>query len=158
MEEAQFVCLWVKTLWLHFRGTVMSSIFTYLCLWVWTNNKNHGWRRGCSCSYRSVGADGGESVGSTGKQPVPVHQQHPDVVLAFLLWKHTHTHHRKQLRAATIIRLLTGSGVRQGGEITLYANKRDKKPTTAGRLLSNVAELERVKSRVMPATLSCVTS
>lgn len=39
--------------------------------------------------YRSVGADGGEGVGSTGKQPVPVHQQHSDVVLALLLWKHT---------------------------------------------------------------------
>lgn len=37
------------------------------------------------CSYRSVGADGGEGVGSAGKQPVPIHQQHPDVVLALLL-------------------------------------------------------------------------
>lgn len=49
----------------------------------------------CCCPYRSVGADGGEGVGSTGKQPVPIHQQHPDVVLALLLWKHTskHTYH-----------------------------------------------------------------
>lgn len=39
--------------------------------------------------YRSVGADGGEGVGSAGKQPVPVDQQHSDVVLALLLWKHT---------------------------------------------------------------------
>lgn len=41
----------------------------------------------CCCSYRPVGANGGEGVGSTGEQPVPVHQQHPDVVLALLLWK-----------------------------------------------------------------------
>lgn len=37
------------------------------------------------CPHRAVGADGGEGVGSAGKQPVPVHQQHPDVVLALLL-------------------------------------------------------------------------
>lgn len=40
-------------------------------------------------SYRPVGADGGEGVGPACKQPVPIHQQHPDVVLALLLSEQT---------------------------------------------------------------------
>lgn len=35
--------------------------------------------------YCAVGADGGEGVGSTGEQPVPVDQQDADVVLTLLL-------------------------------------------------------------------------
>ncbi len=61
----------------------------------WKDRKRDCKEKLCCCLYRSVGADGGKGVGSTGKQPVPVHQQHPDVVLALLLWKRTrkHTYH-----------------------------------------------------------------
>lgn len=52
-------------------------------------------------SYRSIGADGGERVGSTSKQPVSIHQQHPDVVLTFLLRKHTKTHTHNRLEFIT---------------------------------------------------------
>lgn len=76
------------------------------CSMVETSRKMRQQRK-CS-SYRSVGADGGEGIGTTGKQPVPVHQQHPDVVLALLLWKHSSKHTAVPLsihwRAAALFR------------------------------------------------------
>lgn len=45
-------------------------------------------RLGC-CLYRPVGTDGSEGVGPAGKKSVSVDKQHPDVVLALLLQKHT---------------------------------------------------------------------
>lgn len=83
-------------------------------------------RLGC-CLYRPVGTDGSEGVGPAGKKSVSVDKQHPDVVLALLLQKHTRERWDiSSWKPSRYLLIDERQHSARGAEITLCAGKGDQ--------------------------------